>query len=606
MTRSDLLDRTTAICRSHERADLLSRLEHTRRRLADPSVRVLVVGEFKQGKSQLINALVNAPVCPVDDDVATAIPTEVSYGPTPTAYVLLAPDEMTEETPTPEVREVAIDTLASYVLKHRSRIDNQRVVGARAQLPRGILKTGLVFVDTPGVGGQASSHSAATMAALPSADAVLFVTDASSEFTAPELAFLKEALVGCPTVACVVSKIDLFPAWQRVRELDAGHLRRSGLDLPMMAVSSTMRLSAAKSHDVGLNAESGFPQLVNYLQSVVIGRRDELLAASTAHDVLAVVDGLRAPLGAEKTALDDPTSVPGMVSGLTAAKERVAELKRRSSRWQTTLADGMADLNADLDHDLRDRVRLVVREAEEAIDTGDPAEDWEQFASWFEQRVSTGLADTFLWADRNATWLLEQVGQHFAEDADAATPQLRLDDTTGLIDPVRELGTVDSGKLNAVQKVLIGMRGSYGGILMFGLLTGLAGMALVNPISVGAGLLLGTKAFREDSENRLKRRRAEAKGLVRKYADDVVFYVGKQLRDRLRVVQRTVREHYTDIADGMAQGITETLDSAKRNAEATEAERGSRLVEVRRSLSELDRLTEAARLLTGTRQEQPA
>ena len=56
---------------------------------------MLVVGEFKQGKSQLINALVNAPVCPVDDDVATAVPTEVSYGPAPAAYVLLAPEGLT-------------------------------------------------------------------------------------------------------------------------------------------------------------------------------------------------------------------------------------------------------------------------------------------------------------------------------------------------------------------------------------------------------------------------------------------------------------------------------------------------------------------------------
>ena len=29
-----------------------------------------------------------------------------------------------------------------------------------------------------------------------------------------------------------------------------------------------------------------------------------------------------------------------------------------------------------------------------------------------------------------------------------------------------------------------------------------AGMALVNPVSVGAGLLLGVKAYREDAENR--------------------------------------------------------------------------------------------------------
>ncbi|MGB7817618.1 MAG: dynamin family protein [Ornithinibacter sp.] len=593
LTPGGLLERTTAVCQAHDRKDLLARLEHTRRRLADPAVRVLVVGEFKQGKSQLINAIVNAPVCPVDDDIATAIPTEVAYGDTPSAHILLAPDELTEEVPVPDVREVPIETLTSYVLQHRSRVDGQRVVGARAQLPRDLLRSGLVFVDTPGVGGRASAHAASTLAALPSADAVLLVTDASSEFTAPEISFLKEALLACPTVAVVLSKTDLFPAWRRVLDIDAGHLKRAGIAAPIIPVSSTMRLAATRSNDARVNADSGFPELIGQLRSSVLARRDDLLAASTAHDIRAVIGGLRSALTAEAEAIENPDSVPEMVAGLNAAKERVAELKRRSSRWQTTLGDGMADLNADLEHDLRDRVRVAVREAEVAIDAGDPAEKWDEFSDWFEQRVSTGLADTFLWLDRNAMWLLEEVGEHFAADAQVATPQFRLRDTSGLIDPVHPLGVVDDGHLNVMQKVLIGMRGSYGGVLMFGLLTGLAGMALVNPISVGAGILLGTKAYREDSQNRLNRRHAEAKQLVRKYADDVVFYVGKQLRDRMRVVQRTVREHYTEVAEEMARGIAETLASAQRNAEASTAERQARLVTVRAALRELDELSAA-------------
>ena len=60
----------------------------TRKRLADPDVRVLVVGEFKQGKSQLVNALVNAPVCPVDDDIATAVPTVVRHAETTTVALV--------------------------------------------------------------------------------------------------------------------------------------------------------------------------------------------------------------------------------------------------------------------------------------------------------------------------------------------------------------------------------------------------------------------------------------------------------------------------------------------------------------------------------------
>jgi len=74
-----LVDLALKATTAYKRPDLARRLQQTRQRLSDPNVRVLIVGEFKQGKSQLLNALVNAPVCPVDDDIATAVPTVVRY-----------------------------------------------------------------------------------------------------------------------------------------------------------------------------------------------------------------------------------------------------------------------------------------------------------------------------------------------------------------------------------------------------------------------------------------------------------------------------------------------------------------------------------------------
>src|SRR5690606_2803674 len=78
---------------AYKRPDLVDRLRATRRRLVDPAFHVLVVGEFKQVKSPLVNALLNAPVCPVDDDIATSAPTAIGYAEEPRAAVLLKPPE---------------------------------------------------------------------------------------------------------------------------------------------------------------------------------------------------------------------------------------------------------------------------------------------------------------------------------------------------------------------------------------------------------------------------------------------------------------------------------------------------------------------------------
>ena len=63
-----------------DRHDLAARLEQAAIRLRADDVTVAVVGEFKQGKSTLVNALLRTDICPVDADVVTAVPTVLRYG----------------------------------------------------------------------------------------------------------------------------------------------------------------------------------------------------------------------------------------------------------------------------------------------------------------------------------------------------------------------------------------------------------------------------------------------------------------------------------------------------------------------------------------------
>ena len=78
----------------------------------------------------------------------------------------------------------------------------------------------------------------------------------------------------------------------------------------------------------------------------------------------------------------------------------------------------MADLNADIEHDLRDRMRDIMRLAEEEIEqNGDPTKIWEQLRGWAEQQVAAAVSANFLWATQRAQWLAGQVAEHFSEDA---------------------------------------------------------------------------------------------------------------------------------------------------------------------------------------------
>ena len=582
-----------------DRSDLRQRLEQTLARLANPDVRVIVVGEFKQGKSKLINALVNAPVCPVDDDIATSVPTVVRFGDPASAAVLVprTADSPAADGSAFERRPVALQDVASFVSERGNPSNQQGLASAEVLLPRRVLADGLSVIDSPGVGGLESAHALTTLTALPTADAMILVSDASQEYTEPELRFLKQAQRIVPNVGCVLSKTDLYPQWRTVADLDAAHLASAGVGtIPLIPVSSDLRLVAAQTNDAELNRESGFPELVAYLRTDVVGKAQALRRRSVASDLLSVTEHLRLSVISELSALQNPEGVPVLLAELEEAKEKADQQRKRSSRWQTTLNDGASDLIADMEHDLRDRLRSIQREAEIAIDAGDPGPIWDQFAEWLEQRVASAVSDTFVWTSERSQWLAEQVAELFALD-EVPLPVLEVSSTDGVLAPVEEIPFLDPGKVSPAGKVLIGMRGSYGGVLMFGLLTGIIGMSLINPLSVGAGLLLGRKAYREDKEARLKRRQNDAKNLVRRQMDDVVFQVGKQLKDRLRLVQREIRDHFGDIAEEHHRSLADSVTAAQRSASTYKQQRDGRVTELKAQLARIDQVNAQAKRL---------
>ncbi|WP_104117822.1 dynamin family protein [Arthrobacter sp. B1805] len=592
-----LVEEGIALTTAGEREDLRARLEQTRKRLLDPNVRVIVVGEFKQGKSKLINALVNAAVCPVDDDIATSVPTVVRHGSPASASIITLTSNGAEGEEEIKRVPVKLDELAGYVSENGNPGNERKIASAEVRLPRQLLSGGLSIIDSPGVGGLDSAHSLATLTALPTADAMILVSDASQEYTEPEISFLRQAMRVAPTVACVLTKTDLYPQWRQIEELDRHHLDQVDPKIPLFPVSSDLRLHAARLQDKELNIESGFPPLVNYLRREILGKAERVQRKSVQQDLLAATGHLLLSLRAELNSLEDPGNSPQMIAGLEAAKEQANELRKRSARWQVTLNDGASDLIADMEHDLRERMRAIQREAETAIDQGDPGAVWDQFSEWLEQRVSAAVSETFIWTNERAQWLAEQVAEHFAQDH-IPLPALRVDDTENVLDPVEQMPTLDPGHIGPGQKVLIGMRGSYGGVLMFGLLTGIVGMALINPLSVGAGLILGRKAYTEDKEARLKRRQGEAKVLVRRQIDDVIFQVGKQLKDRLRLVQRSTRDHFTEIAEEHHRSLGDSVTAAQKSAATLAVERDQRVRTMNAEIKRVTLLRQQAQALT--------
>ena len=563
----ETLDLAIQGTRAYEREDLAERLASARRLLTDSTVMVNVVGEFKQGKSSLVNALLMAPICPVDDDIATAVSTEVRYAEKVCASASFESLEGSDGAGWTEA--ISPSEIAAYVSEAGNPGNARRLRSVTVGIDRPLLASGLALVDTPGVGGLGSIQNAAALSTLPQSHAVLFVSDASQELTAAELRFLGTVQDLCPTVVMILSKTDLYPHWEQVLRLDRAHLDRRQIAIEVLPLSSEVRGRAARTSDQEMNNESGFPPLVRRLGEVVTGAERLALDAVAAH-VLSAVDQLEIVARAHRAALIDPEALDAVIDELTAAKQRADALRERSAKWQQLLQDGFSDIASDIDFDLRDRSRAVLHEAEATISEGDPAKNWEEFEAWLRQRLAAEALENYAMFVRRAKDVAAAVSEHFAlAEADV----IRVQEVAAPVELIDQFA-VDSNFVGRKSKGtgMAAFQKAYSGLLMFTMLAHLAGLAM---IPMGAGLLpavlMGRVGLMDDRRRKLEQRRAEAKATVRRFVDDFNLQVGKDSRDAVRHVQRELRSACADRVTELQRSASEALAAAQTSVTSTES-----------------------------------
>jgi replication fork clamp-binding protein CrfC len=586
----ELIDHTGAIADLNDRGDLRQRLEVARERINDPQIRVVIAGQLKQGKSQLLNSLLNMPVARVGDDETTALVTIVTYGEQASANLLVAPTGGDTE---PEVIDIPIADIKND-LRRAPQAGGREVIRVEVRAPSPLLQGGLAFVDTPGVGGHGQPHLSATLGLLPDADAMLMVSDTSQEFTEPEMRFIRQAHEICPVGAVVATKTDLYPHWRQVVDTNVGHLQRAGVALQMIPASSLLRSHALAGNDKELNEESNFPAIVKFLSEKVLSRENDRIRDQVLGEIASAAEHLTLSVTSELSAINDPEAARALTEDLERRKQDAQDALQQTALWQQVLNDGISDLTADVDHDLRARFRAITNHSEKIIDGCDPTQHWAEIGAEAEDAVATAVGDNFVWAYQRAEALATEVAHTFVEAGLNAVqmPEVSAREMGAGFEGLKSLAKLESKPIGKGHKAITSMRGSYGGVLMFGMLTSVAGLGMFNPLSLGAGLLLGRKAYKEDMENRMLRVRNEAKTNLRKFVEDVSFVVGKESRDRLKGIQRQLRDHYREIANQTTRSLNESLQATIAAARMEETERNTRIRELERQLNILTQVTD--------------
>jgi hypothetical protein len=540
-----LLDAAIDETRRLGRDDLSRRLETERTQLTAGPWHVLVAGEFKKGKSALVNALLNLSVCGSDAVAYTAVPTIVKYGAEATASLRLD----TTDDPFRRPRAVDLREAGKYALRGVDD-DGTRLDAVEVTLPRGLLRSGLVLVDSPGLGGGfAAAQAAATMRAMSLANAVVVVTDASQELTAAEVEFLQHAAKVCPDLLCVLTKTDFYPEWRRILDIDREHLRRAGLDIDVVPTSSTLRTLAIETGDPALNNESGFPVLVDRLRSRIAARR-----ARTVDTHAAVVRNslsqVASALDTEQTVLERPEERPATVARLDDAERRVERLKAPSARWQHVINDRFADIRSRLDADLHARIKRLEDEANRRIKAGDPTDEWAEITPWLYRRTNEELTDCHQKLLAQIDAIAREVGDLFDDEAvGVRTVTGGYVPAAGEAYKLDRLNTRGSGKLEAGMHAARGWSLSSSVVTTVLIATLHPGLLVVLPITAALGSVFAIKAVRSFRTSRIEVARNEGLRAVASYLNQARMDAGRASADILRHSHAQLRDYYFERAE---------------------------------------------------------
>jgi hypothetical protein len=287
-----------------------TKLVELKKRLVSGRFHLAVLGQFKRGKSTLLNSLLGERILPVSIVPLTAIPTWIQKGEIARANVEFLNSNRPAETFADGTASVC-DFLSRFVTEAAN--PNNRLGVSRVELyhPAPILRDGLVFIDTPGIGSTFRHNTDTTLRFLPECDAALFLVSADPPITETEVEFLKQVKARVPRLFFVVNKVDYLTHaevdeavgfFRKVLEEKVGISE----DATIFPVSARDALRAKVGGDSELWRTSGMEEVESHLVNFLLREKGAALRAAVRFKAVDIVEDVMMRLRLAQRSLELP------------------------------------------------------------------------------------------------------------------------------------------------------------------------------------------------------------------------------------------------------------------------------------------------------------
>lgn len=439
---------------------------------------VLICGEFKRGKSSFINAFLEQDICPVDTAIATASVTILRYG----EKVRISrqygdfSDLKTEELS-------SLDEVEHYAKGSTEEIKN--TVLLIIELPNEKLKNGLVFIDTPGVGGLDPRHAFLTNYFLPKADITLMVTDKDSPMTVAEIDFFRKKIAPyARQKAILLNKADKFISEEEEKKWVEDIQQKcivDGKTVKVMPVSANLKKSYLADREEENLADSKFPVVEKEINLMTEAFKRGLLM-ELKDMLIQTLNEIYTPLKAqiEQIKLPDPDLIRNL-------KKELADNKIQKDRISNPNSEYRMKLNSIISQ-ARNKVELKLQEESVLLSADRLAQlvkaPEAQNSKWLLAEVNNGIGSIAAELDMMIDCSFEQVAALVGMEMKSGSPRaFDFEIYANLTPEEKSFGTQVCRMARQVLPA-VGITG------LVGLLTGGVGL-----VAIAAGGLFGVKSL---------------------------------------------------------------------------------------------------------------
>jgi len=265
-------------------------------RLENKKITIAVIGQFKRGKTTLINTILGEKLLPVGIVPITAAITRIEYAEpketcdTPSMATVYFTNGLSQQVP--------IADLNKYISEQENRDNERGVAEVELQTNADFLKDGLTLVDTPGVGSVHENNSKSAMDFARESDGVIFMISVDSPLNQIEVDFLRKVRRFAGKFYFVVNKID------RVNEEELDEY----LDYCRDLIVAIMELDEEEAKAIRLlpvsaRKDIGVTELTDMIREDLITRGAEIMERSVGLKLLEILNNTRSQIASYREVL---------------------------------------------------------------------------------------------------------------------------------------------------------------------------------------------------------------------------------------------------------------------------------------------------------------